>query len=163
VAQRLGAPAADDLEPRLEELLARQRELAREVEALQSQLAGARAGSLTESVIDVDGIPLLAARVDVPDAAALRGQIDVLRPHLPTGVIVLGAVIDGAPRVVAAVSDDLVARGLHAGNLIKALATRLGGGGGGRPGLAEAGGRDATALDGALAGVAEEMRKGLGS
>ena len=72
---------------------------------------------------------------------------------MPAGIVVLGAVIEGRPRPVGAVSDDLVSAGRHAGRLVKAVAAHVGGGGGGRPQLAEAGGRDPEMLDAALAAV----------
>ena len=99
-------------------------------------------------------MPLLSARVEAADGDALRRQLDALRERIPSGVIVLGAVADGAPRLVVGVSDDLVARGIRAGDLVRQLAPRIGGGGGGRPQLDEAGGKDAAGLDGALAAAA---------
>jgi alanyl-tRNA synthetase len=77
----------------------------------------------------------------------------LVRDRLGSGIVVLGSVIDDRPRVVAAVTPDLVAAGLHAGELVKAIAARVGGGGGGRPQLAEAGGTDVSALDAALSAV----------
>ncbi len=153
LAARLGTPSLDGIGARVDDLQARNRELARELEAARAELAGARAGGLADRAVDVDGVRVLATRVEAADAGALRTQVDALRAQLGRGVVVLGAVIDGQPRVVAAVSDDAVGLGLHAGQLVKQVAADLGGGGGGRPGLAEAGGRDAGALDGALAAV----------
>jgi alanyl-tRNA synthetase len=105
--------------------------------------------------VDVAGVPVLALAVEAADVEALRGQVDAFRAELNGGVVVAGAVVDGLPRVVASVSPELVERGVHAGQLVKALAARLGGGGGGRPTQAEAGGKDAAALDAALAAVPE--------
>jgi alanyl-tRNA synthetase len=153
LALLLGSATTDGLESRLADVLVRQRELARTVEQLRAELAQSRAGALSDMVLDVAGVPVLVTRVDAADVDALRGQVDALRDQVNSAVIVLGAVVDGNPRLVVAVSPDLVARGLHAGNLVKALAARMGGGGGGRPNLAEAGGKDAAALDAVLAAV----------
>ncbi len=158
LAARLGTPTLDGIGARVDDLQARNRDLARELEAARAALASAQAGSLADQAIDVDGVPVLAARVAAADAGALRTQVDALRDELGRGVVVLGAVIEGQPRVVAAVTDDLMGLGLHAGQLIKQVAADLGGGGGGRPTLAEAGGRDAGALDAALASVPARVR-----
>jgi len=158
LAGQLGTPAVEGIGPRLAEVLDRSRDLARELAAARAELAAARAGSLSGRRVEVDGVTLLAARVEAADAEALRGQVDALRGEVPSGVIVLGAVIDGRPRVVAAVTEDHVRAGLHAGQLVKAIAADIGGGGGGRPHLAEAGGQDAAALDAALAKVEERLR-----
>ncbi len=153
LAERLGTPTVEGAAERVAELQKRVRRLARELEHAQAKLAGQQAAGLTAAVVEVSGVRVLAVRVEAPDVEALRGQVDALRDRLGSAVIVLGAVIDGSPRLVAAVTDDLVARGMHAGDLVQEVAKAVGGGGGGRPHLAEAGGRDGTALDAALAGV----------
>ncbi len=158
LAERVGAQTPDGLESRVDELLGRARELARELASARAELAAAGATDLAASAVDVDGVHVLASRAQADTIEALRTQIEALRAAVPTGVLVLGAVIDGNPRVIASVSDDLVAGGLNAGKLVKALAERLGGGGGGRANMAEAGGRDAAGLDGALADVAALVR-----
>ena len=155
VAGKLGAQTVDGIEAKVDELQARARELQRQLDAAQARLAGSQAGDLAADLRDIAGVPLLAARVEAADGDALRRQLDALRERIPSGVIVLGAVAEGAPRLVVGVSDDLVARGIRAGDLVRQLAPRIGGGGGGRPQLAEAGGKDAAGLDGALAAAAE--------
>jgi alanyl-tRNA synthetase len=87
---------------------------------------------------------------------------DWFREQIGSGVIVLGAVIGDRPSIVSAVTPDLVARGLHAGNLIKAVAQAVGGGGGGKPTMAQAGGHDANRLPAALAMVPALVRESLG-
>ncbi|MCB9175606.1 MAG: alanine--tRNA ligase [Caldilineae bacterium] len=158
LAARLGTQSVDGIDHRVEELLGRNRELQRELESARAQLASADADALLDQVTEIDGLRLLAARVDAADVDALRGQVDVLRERVPVDVIVLGSVIDAAPRLVVFVADDWVARGLHAGKLIKSAAAAISGGGGGRPGLAEAGGRDAQGLDRALASLPALIR-----
>jgi alanyl-tRNA synthetase len=87
------------------------------------------------------------------DADTLRQMADRFRQRHPSGVAVLGSVSDGRPLLIAAVTEDLVQRGLHAGELVKFVAGPLGGGGGGKPTLAQAGGKDASRLAEVLAGV----------
>jgi alanyl-tRNA synthetase len=96
---------------------------------------------------------VLAALVPDADADTLRAMTDRFRQSYPSGVCVVGSVVEGKPVIIASVSDDLVKQGLHAGNLIKQVAAVVGGSGGGRPNLAQAGGKDAARLPDALAMV----------
>lgn len=157
-AAALKLQSVDELATRIEELQGRNRELGRELAAAQEALAATRAGALAAQAQDVDGLRLAALRVEAADPDQLRTLALALRDQLGSGVVVLGAEIGGLPRLVAVVSDDLVEQGRHAGQLIRALAPEIGGGGGGRPNLAEAGGRDATGLDRALGAVSEHLR-----
>jgi alanyl-tRNA synthetase len=91
----------------------------------------------------------------------LRDMSDWLRNKLGTAIVVLGTVADGKPQIIAAVTDDLVKRGAHAGELVKAVARIVGGGGGGKASLAQAGGREPGKLAEALAIVPELVRKAL--
>jgi alanyl-tRNA synthetase len=91
--------------------------------------------------------------VEATDAAQLREMGDWLRDKLGSGVVVLGAALGEKPQILAVVTPDLVKQRYHAGNLVKALAQIVGGGGGGRPDMAQAGGRDLAKLDEALAQV----------
>jgi len=101
----------------------------------------------------VAGVTVLAARLDGLDPDGLRSVVDTLRDRLPSGIIVLGSAADGKVNLVAAVSKDLTRR-FPAGRLVQEIAKMVGGGGGGRPDLAQAGGKDASKLDEALAAVA---------
>jgi alanyl-tRNA synthetase len=101
----------------------------------------------------VDGVTLLAARVEVSDVSHLREMGDWLRDKLGSAVLVLGAEANEKPHLLAMMTPDLVKQGYHAGNLVKALAQIVGGGGGGRPDMAQAGGRDVEKLADALAQV----------
>jgi alanyl-tRNA synthetase len=114
-----------------------------------------------DHVPKVAGIPVLTLRLPEADAEALRQMADRFRQRYPSGVVVLASVIEDRPSVVAAITDDLVKRGLHAGELVKHVAGPLGGSGGGRPTLAQAGGKDASKLDEALASVAGWVGKQL--
>ena len=138
----------------------RVRGLERESERLRGQLAGSRAGDLLDRAVAVDGMRVLAARVEVDGKDALRQMGDRLRDRIGSGVIVLGAVIDGRPSLLAMVTPDLVARGVKAGDIVRETAAIVDGRGGGRPELAEAGGKDARKLDDALAAVAGIVERG---
>jgi len=139
----------------------RQRQTEREVNRLRGQIAGARAGNLLEQAIAVDGTRVLAVRVDVDSKESLRQMGDRLRDQLGSGVIVLGTVVDGQPSLLSMVTPDIVARGVKAGDLVRQAATIIDGRGGGRPELAEAGGKDATKLDAAIAAIPEIVKIGL--
>jgi alanyl-tRNA synthetase len=116
-------------------------------------LARNQAQDLASTARQVAGVPVLAARLDGLDPDGLRGVVDTLRDRLPSGVIVLGSASEGKVSLVAAVSKDLMKR-FPAGRLVQEIAKMVGGGGGGRPDLAQAGGKDASKLDEALAAVA---------
>ena len=105
---------------------------------------------------------MLAARVEAADADTLREMADWFRDKMQGGVIVLGAVIDDKPLLIAATTKALVQeRGIHAGNLVRDLARMVGGGGGGRPDMAQAGGRDPAKLSEALDKVPALLREML--
>ncbi|HNS02856.1 MAG TPA: alanine--tRNA ligase [Anaerolineae bacterium] len=149
-ASALGAPETE-IERRaqalMEQVASQQKELAR----LREQAARQEFQTLLSKVVAVNGIQVLAQPVSAADANVMRQMTDWFRNQLGSGVVVLGAGIDGKPQLVAAVTDDLVARGVHAGKLVQTIAKRLGGGGGGRPNLAQAGGVDLAGLPAALA------------
>ncbi len=98
-------------------------------------------------------VPVLATKLPGADADTLRQMADHFRQRFPSGVAVLASVSNGNPILIATITEDLVERGLHAGDLVKMVAQPLGGGGGGRPTMAQAGGKDASKLDEALASV----------
>ena len=115
--------------------------------------------ALLSRVVEVQGVPVLAARVAAPDADTLREMADWFRDKMRGGVIVLGTVIEDKPLLIAATTKEMNARGIHAGNLVKQVAQMVGGGGGGRPDMAQAGGRDAGKIDEALAAVVGLVRE----
>ena len=154
--------AGDELPQRVERLHDDLRAAHKEIETLTRKLARADFQTLLDDVIEVDGVPVLAARVDVPDADTLREMADWFRDKMQGGVIVLGAVIDDKPLLIAATTKALVQeRGVHAGNLVRDLARIVGGGGGGRPDMAQAGGRDPAKLAEALDKVPALLREML--
>ncbi|MEE8715875.1 MAG: alanine--tRNA ligase [Coriobacteriales bacterium] len=120
--------------------------------------AAQKASALLDDVIDA-GFPLVVARVDGLDAEGLRGEWDLIRERLSApGACVLGTVSpSGSPLLLAAGTDEAVAAGFHAGKLIKSIAPRIHGGGGGRPQMAQAGGSDASGLDAALQAARAEL------
>jgi alanyl-tRNA synthetase len=126
----------------------------KQVASLRRELALTGFSRSLEEVPKVKGVPVLSASLPGADAEALRQMTDRFRQRYPSGVAVLASVLDGRPLVIAAVTDDLVKRGLHAGELVKYIAAPLGGGGGGKPTLAQAGAKDPARLEEALSGVA---------
>lgn len=139
-----------ELNARLDGLFAELKELERENESLASRLAHMEAEHLTRQVKDVNGVPVLAAKVQANDMNQLRAMADDLKQKLGTAVIVLASAQGGKVQLIAAVTDDLVKKGFHAGKLVKEVASRCGGGGGGRPDLAQAGGKDPSKVGEAL-------------
>ncbi|MGC9467649.1 MAG: alanine--tRNA ligase [Anaerolineae bacterium] len=162
-AALLGSPV-DEVPDRVSRVLDDLRDAQKEIERLTTKLARTEFESLLDGVVHIDGIPVLAARVDVPDAETLREMADWFRDKVHSGIIILGTIVNGRPLLIAAASKELVdERGVHAGNLVRELAKMVGGGGGGRPDMAQAGGRDPEKLPEALNRVSELVRAMLNS
>ncbi|MGB9723278.1 MAG: alanine--tRNA ligase-related protein, partial [Chloroflexia bacterium] len=159
LAARLGVPP-ERLEERLHSLLEEGREREQQFVSLQRKLAQAQLDRLLGQVQVVDGVQVVAAQVDLPDVARLREVGDFLKERLGSAVIVLAAVIEGQARLVAMVTPDLVARGYHAGHLVRRAAEIVGGTGGGRPEMAQGGGRFPERLEEALSQVSQLVRAG---
>jgi alanyl-tRNA synthetase len=138
---------------------------ARRVDAIvRAPTAEASANALAASVTaveDIAGVNVVRRLVDADSIERMRQMADLLRERLGSVVVVLGTVIDDKPLLIAAVTPDLVQKGLHAGKLVGQLAKVVGGGGGGRPTMAQAGGRDASKLDKAMKQVPTEVEKQL--
>ena len=160
LSRRLQTPVAD-LEARLDSFIQDTEELRRRLAALERTALRREAEELLGRVADVQGVNVIAARTSATSPEAMREMGDFLKAKNPSLVLVLGAVIDGSPMLVSMVTSDLVGRGLHAGNIVRDAARIMGGGGGGRPEMAQAGGRQAEKLEEALQGVAELVRRGL--
>jgi alanyl-tRNA synthetase len=143
------------------QLQERTRATEREVATLRGKLAGSLVDDLLTSAGDIAGVPVIAERVTVGERGDLRQLADRLRDRQQSGVVVLGAVVDDKPALLAMVSPDLVARGLKAGDIIREIAQHVEGRGGGRPDLAEAGGKNAAGLDDALAAVGGAIEAAL--
>ncbi len=156
IASPLGV-APERLEERLRNLLEEGKERERQIVALQRQLAQSQLHRLVEQVREVDGVKVVAARVDLPDVARLRELGDQLRNRLGSAVIVLATVVDGQTRWVAMVTPDWVRRGMSAARILRPSAEVVGGTGGGRPELAQGGGPDVQRLAEALAQVTSSV------
>jgi alanyl-tRNA synthetase len=132
-----------------------------EIESLKSQAAKDALGDSLEKTEDVKGVKLLAAKVENVEMGSLRDLGDSLRDKIGDGVVALLSSCDGKANIVIMASDSAVKAGAHAGNLIKAIAPIVGGGGGGRPNMAQAGGKNPAGIDEALAAVKTELEKML--
>ncbi len=135
----------------------RNRSLEKEIERLNAKLASAQSGELISSAIEIDGIKLLATKIEGADAKSLRDMLDQLKSKLGSGVVVLGAEDGEKVSLVAGVTKDLTDR-VKAGDLIRSLAAQVGGKGGGRPDMAQGGGTDPAALPAAIASVEALVR-----
>ncbi|CEH30282.1 alanine--tRNA ligase [Aneurinibacillus migulanus] len=135
---------------RIETLKGEMKGLERENESLRAKLSNLEASSLTEQVEEVKGVKVLTAKVNGVDMDNLRNMVDDLKTKLGSGIVVLGSVKDDKVNIVAGVTADLVQQGLHAGKAVKEVAVRCGGGGGGRPDMAQAGGKNPAQLAEAL-------------
>ncbi|MDP5238336.1 alanine--tRNA ligase [Uliginosibacterium sp. 31-16] len=129
------------------------RALEKEIAALKGKLASNQGDALLDQAVDVDGIKVLAATLEGADVPALREAVDKLRDKLGSAAVVLAAVNDGKVSLIAGVTANLTAK-VKAGELVNFVAQQVGGKGGGRPDMAQAGGTDPAGLPGALAGVA---------
>ena len=150
---------SDDLAGRIERMRADLRERDRRIAELQGRLAGGATRDVLADARRVNGITVLATRVDGLDDKGLRDMADRLRDRIKSGVIVLGTALGERAVLLAAVTKDLTGR-YHAGNIIKQLAPLVGGGGGGRPDFAQAGGKQPDRLDAALAAAYELLGAG---
>ncbi len=149
----------EDVADKLEKLLAQQRELEKKLAQLQSTLAGSQSDDILSRARRLNGVSVVASRVEGVDDKGLRELADRLRDKLHPAVVVLGAVQGERVALLAAVSKE-VTKHYHAGNIIKQIAPLVGGGGGGRPDFAQAGGKDPARLDEALQKVYELIEKG---
>ena len=144
--------AEDELLAAIERQLESTKVLEKQLESQKRKAAGGQAQDLLEQVREVKGVRFLAAQVSGFDREALRQMVDALRQKLGTGVIVLASADDGKVALITAVTKDLLPR-LHAGKIIQELAKLVGGSGGGRPDLAEAGGKDTSAIESTIGQV----------
>ncbi|MED1664383.1 alanine--tRNA ligase [Brevibacillus laterosporus] len=154
VAQAVKSPQLHETPTRVEGVLAQLKETQREAESLRTKLGNIEAGTLTDQVREINGVKLLATQVSATDMDNLRGMVDELKNKLGSAIIVLGSVEGDKVNIVAGVTKDLMGQGFHAGKIVKEVATRCGGGGGGRPDMAQAGGKEPAKLGEALSIVA---------
>ncbi len=151
----------EEVEDKVRQLIDRSRKLEKEVAGLKSKLASGQSKDLSSTAVDVAGVKVVATRVDGADAAALREAVDQLKSKLKSAAIVLASVQEGDKVVlIAGVTSDQVSR-LKAGDLVNVVAQKVGGRGGGRPDMAQAGGNDSSGLDDALASVSAWVQSQL--
>jgi alanyl-tRNA synthetase len=150
----------NELFEQIERTVAEKKALERQVESLKQQAAQAAAASLESAAQAVNGTRVLAARVDGMDRTQLRALADSLRNKWKSAVVVLTSVNEGEVAIVAGVTKDLTSK-VQAGKLVSAVAQATGGKGGGRPDMAEGGGKDASRLAEALENVSKEVAQKL--
>ena len=147
----------DKVTEKIEHLLAEMKALQSENESMKSKLAKDALGDVMDQVQEVKGVKLLATSVQGVDMNGLRELGDQLKEKLGEGVVVLASDCDGKVNLIAMVTEDVMKKGAHAGNLIKGIASLVGGGGGGRPNMAQAGGKNPAGIPDAIAKVAEVL------
>ncbi len=160
LSRKLQTPVAD-LEVRLDTFIRDTEELRRRLASLERTALRSEAEAMLKRVEEVEGVNVVAGRTSATSPEAMREMGDFLRTRLSSVVVVLSAVINGSPLLVTMVTPDLVAKGLHAGNLARDAAKVMGGGGGGRPEMAQAGGKQVEKLEEALQAVPGLVRQSL--
>jgi alanyl-tRNA synthetase len=150
----------EDVEDKVQQLIERGRKLEKELEQLKGRLASAAGSDLSAQATDVKGLKVLAARLDGADAKSLRETVDQLKNKLGSAAVVLAAVSGDKVSLVAGVTADYTQK-IKAGDLVNMVAQQVGGKGGGRPDMAQAGGTDPAALDAALHSVSDWVRQQL--
>ncbi|WP_157455169.1 alanine--tRNA ligase [Carnobacterium maltaromaticum] len=153
VAALVKAPQTKEVPIKVSQLLMELKEVQKENESLQAKLANEQAGEVFKDIQDVSGVSVVTAQVEVKDMNGLRQLADQWKQNNISDVLVLGSVQDGKVSLLAAVSEETIKKGLKAGDLIKEIAPLVGGGGGGRPDMAQAGGKNPAGLADALASV----------
>jgi alanyl-tRNA synthetase len=153
--------SAQEVPGKLSQLQESVKSLEKELARLKAKLAASQGSDLESQAIEVAGIRVLAAQLEGADARTLRDTVDQLKNKLGTAAVVLGTVLDGKVSLVAGVTKDAVDR-VKAGDLVNVVAQQVGGKGGGRPDMAQAGGNQPEALPGALASVPDWVRARLG-
>ena len=161
-AAKAAKSTPDKLKEKIEHMLAEIKTLQSEVESLKSKAAKDALGDVMDQVKEVNGIKLLATAVEDVDMNGLRELGDQLKEKLGQGVIVIASSANGKVNLVAMATEEAMAKGAHAGNLIKGIAALVGGGGGGRPNMAQAGGKNPAGIPDAIAKVEEVLKEQIG-
>jgi alanyl-tRNA synthetase len=158
-AKIVKANQLQDTPDRVAQLQKDARETEKELAALQAKLAAQQANSVFDHPVEVDGLQVIAAQVNVDGMGALRQMVDQWKSKQASDVLVLATAANGKANLIAAASDAAQQQGVKAGNLIKAIAPIIGGGGGGRPDMAQAGGKQPDKIQDALAAVKDVLVK----
>ncbi len=156
-AAHLVKATPENLADKITHLMAENKALHGEVESLKSKMAQEAAGYVMDQVTEIKGVKLLAARLDGIDMNGLRDLGDQFKAKLGDGVVVLASANDGKVSLMVTATDGAMKQGAHAGNLVKAIAGCVGGGGGGRPNMAQAGGKNPAGIPDALAKAPEVL------
>ncbi|NQV29978.1 MAG: alanine--tRNA ligase [Candidatus Marinimicrobia bacterium] len=153
----------DDLLGKAQNLLDEKKELEKQLKAMSFEQAASVLENIVKKAQIISGVSIVSEVVDVPDTEALKDLGAELIRQLKSGVGVLGTIVDDTPYIVCVVSDDVISKHkLKAGDIVRALGQQLGGGGGGKPQMATAGGKDAEALSGVISGVYKFVGDQLG-
>ncbi|WP_099467602.1 alanine--tRNA ligase [Konateibacter massiliensis] len=148
-----------NLEEKLSHLLSEMKAVQSENESLKSKLAKDALGDVMDKVIEVNGVKVLAAKVDGVDMNGLRDLGDQLKEKLGEGVVAIASALDDKVSLMVTATDGAIKAGAHAGNIVKNIASFIGGGGGGRPNMAQAGGKNAAGIDEAISKVKEVVEE----
>ena len=160
-ASKLVKASPQMLVEKLEHLLLEMKAIQSENESLKSKAAKESLGDVMDQTKEINGVKMIAARADGVDMNGLRDLGDQLKTKLGEGVIVLASSMDGKVNLIAMATEEAMSKGAHAGNLIKGIAGFVGGGGGGRPNMAQAGGKDPAGIDKAIEEVAKILESQL--
>ena len=152
--------STDEAPRKVEALIAELAAERKRLAALEKGISRNTVDSLQQKAKDIDGIKMLTVKIPESSVPTLRDMADILRDKLGSAIIVLATIYEGKPHFVAAVTPDLVEKGLHAGDIVRQVAEATGGGGGGKATMAQAGGRDENKIDAALKLVEQLIRKG---
>ena len=152
---------AENVVNKVEQIVAEQKELSKQIEKLKSKLAGGAVEEILSQKQQINGVSVVCAKVQDADGNALKTMGDQLKVKLCSGVVVLASGKGDKVNLLAMATDDVVKKGIHSGNIVKAAAACCGGGGGGRPNMAQAGGKDASKIEQALQKAKEVIQEQL--
>ena len=161
-AAKVAKTEPNNLVKRIETLNEEIKALSSENEKLKAKMANASVGDVMSQVVEVKGVKLLATKVADVDMNGLRNLGDQLKDKMGGGVVVLVSTTGDKANVIVMADDDAISKGAHAGNMIKEIAKLVGGGGGGRPNMAQAGGKNPAGADEVLAKAKEILEAQIG-
>ena len=150
---------AENVVYRVEQIVSEQKESAKEIEKLKSKLAGGVVEEILSQKQQINDIAVICANIKDADANTLKTMGDQLKIKLGSGVVILASGKGDKVNLIAMATDDVIKKGIHAGNIVKAAAVCCGGGGGGRPNMAQAGGKDASKIEQALQKAKEVIQQ----